>query len=97
LNYFNGSINIHGEIIPLSQENLLLKGSSLKNVDEISGIAVYTGKETKLMLNSVKFKPKTSRLEGELNRMVIVIFLMQFGLSLICGVMNMLSEGRRVK
>ena len=29
--------------------------------------------------------------------MVIVIFLMQFGLSLVCGIMNMLSEGRRVR
>lgn len=44
MNSFNGSINIHGEILPLSQENLVLKGSFLKNVDEISGIAVYTGK-----------------------------------------------------
>lgn len=29
--------------------------------------------------------------------MVIVIFIMQFGLSIICGMMNMLSEGRRVE
>lgn len=49
------------------------------------------------MLNSVKFKPKSSRLEGEINRMVMVIFLMQFGLSIMCGVMNMLTEGRGVK
>lgn len=49
------------------------------------------------MLNSVKFKPKSSRLEGEINKMVMVIFLMQFGLSVMCGVMNMLTEGRRIE
>jgi hypothetical protein len=37
-------MNIHGETIALSQDNLLLKGCALKNVDEIAGVAVYTGK-----------------------------------------------------
>ena len=36
----------------------MLRGCSLKNIDFIYGLAVYTGHETKIMLNSVKSKTK---------------------------------------
>ena len=41
---------------PLRSENILLRGATLKISPFIYGCALYTGKDTKLMLNS-KFKP----------------------------------------
>jgi magnesium-transporting ATPase (P-type) len=59
---FNGNIIIAEENVPLTVSNLILKGSTLKNVLWTVGVCVYTGRETKLALNSVKFKDKRSRL-----------------------------------
>jgi len=34
--------------IPLSAENLLLRGMSLRNTESVIGVVVYTGSETKI-------------------------------------------------
>ena len=40
--------------VPLNASNLLLRGSSLKNTRWALGVVVYTGKDTKVMMNSPK-------------------------------------------
>jgi len=45
-----------GEKISLSVENLLLRGSSLRNTDWVIGVVVYTGHDTRIMRNSVNAK-----------------------------------------
>ena len=41
-------------MIPLGLEQMLLRGSMLRNTNYIYGVVVYTGHETKLMKNSTK-------------------------------------------
>lgn len=41
---FNGNIRIKDESLPLNVNNLVLKGSSLKNVLWTVGVCVYTGR-----------------------------------------------------
>lgn len=49
---FEGTMNINNDIvISLDPENILLRGSSLKNTDWIIGIVVYAGHDSKLMMN----------------------------------------------
>jgi magnesium-transporting ATPase (P-type) len=45
--------NMNG-IINLGTKQLLLKGCKLKNTDYILGFVVYTGLETKIMMNQKK-------------------------------------------
>ncbi|RZF38274.1 hypothetical protein LSTR_LSTR008997 [Laodelphax striatellus] len=52
---------------PLSAENLLLRGCRLKNTSYVYGCAVYTGKETKLSLNSRLSRNKFSTIESAIN------------------------------
>ena len=40
---------------PLTNDNILLRGSCLKVASVVYGVAIYTGKDTKMMINS-KFK-----------------------------------------
>lgn len=49
--------------IPLDANNLLLRGSSLKNTDYVYGIVVYTGHECKIMKNSPNCRNKASKIE----------------------------------
>lgn len=45
-------ISHNKEVISLSNDNMLLRGMSLRNTEFIYGIVVYTGFETKIQKNS---------------------------------------------
>jgi magnesium-transporting ATPase (P-type) len=55
----------------IDPEQLLLRGSSLKNTGWIYGVAVYTGHDSKVMMNSINSKPKYSKIEISTNRYII--------------------------
>ena len=61
---------------PLRADNLLLRGSTLRNVDWILGVVVFTGADSKLMRNMTRAPHKVSRLERHMN--VLVIFVGRF-------------------
>jgi phospholipid-translocating ATPase len=48
--------------VPLSNENIALRGMSLRNTEEILGIVVYSGHETKIQMNSTKSVYKVSKM-----------------------------------
>ncbi len=82
---FNGKLitNKLNEI-PLSNENILLRGTCLKIASIIYGCAIYTGCDTKMMLNS-KFKSnKLSCVEKRLNKFVIIYLILLIFLTLSC-------------
>lgn len=60
--------------LPLMAENLLLRGSKVRNTAWVVGCAVYVGQSTKLALNSRLTRNKMSSSEVWINR-YLVIFL----------------------
>eukprot|EP00760_Papus_ankaliazontas_P035090 PhM_4_TR7614/c0_g1_i2/m.4553/K14802/DRS2, ATP8A; phospholipid-transporting ATPase len=62
---------------PIGNDNVLLRGCLIQNCDFVYAVAVYTGVNTKLFLNLKKTKPKMSRLDIKLNKIIILIFLIQ--------------------
>lgn len=52
----------------MNNNNIILRGCSLKNTEYIYGMVIYTGHHTKIMLNSVASKPKSSTLEKTMNK-----------------------------
>ena len=59
----------------LGDKQLLLRGSRLINTDYVYGLVVYCGPETKMMLNRNPSQLKFSRYEQGLNRLVIVVLI----------------------
>lgn len=75
---FEGIIKLsNGERISLSQDNLLLRGSSLRNTDWILGVVCYTGHDTRIMRNSVSSKQKFSNLEKLITKSIVIIFIIE--------------------
>ncbi|KRK06442.1 phospholipid-transporting ATPase IF isoform X3 [Drosophila yakuba] len=75
---FNGKIELKGgdgRVLPLSAENVLLRGSRVKNTECVIGCAVYTGMISKLQLNSRLTRNKNASSETYINRFLIVILL----------------------
>ncbi|GAB4856220.1 hypothetical protein Ancab_014146 [Ancistrocladus abbreviatus] len=65
---FTGNMDFRGHKFPLSQSNIILRGCQLKNTEWVIGVVVYTGRETKAMLNSAASPAKRSKLESYMNR-----------------------------
>ena len=59
--------------LPLDATNVLLRGAVLRNTEWIIGVAFFTGKDTKLVQNSVKTRSKFSQLDRLMNQTVLVI------------------------
>ena len=76
---FEGSITLTNlkKKKSLNSENLLLRGSSLRNTEWIYGFVVYTGHQTKIMMNSANSKFKMSSIEKGTNKQIILIFVVQ--------------------
>lgn len=57
-------------------ENLLLRGSRVKNTESVIGCAVYTGQSTKLALNSKMTKYKMSSSEKFINKFLVFFLVL---------------------
>ncbi|EFN88498.1 Probable phospholipid-transporting ATPase IF [Harpegnathos saltator] len=60
----------------LTIDNLMLRGSRLKDTEYVIGYAVYTGQDTKLSLNSKIVSNKFSTAERSINKYLIVFIVL---------------------
>ncbi|GFR91276.1 phospholipid-transporting ATPase [Elysia marginata] len=74
--------------IPLSPDQILLRGACLKNTSWIYGLVIYTGHQSKLMLNSTTTPLKRSNVEKLTNSQIVLLFLVLLILSLSCSVLH---------
>ncbi|KAI8382519.1 uncharacterized protein HLK63_L15807 [Nakaseomyces glabratus] len=73
---------------PVTINNMLLRGCTLRNTKWAMGIVVFTGDDTKIMLNAGVTPTKKSRISRELNFSVLINFLVLFILCFISGLAN---------
>ena len=59
--------------VGLSADNVLLRGSTLRNAKWALGVVIFTGGDTKLMRNATRAPRKTSRLERHMNVLVMCV------------------------
>ena len=71
-----------------TEANCLLRGGVLKNVKFIYGIVIYTGKETKIMMNIKKGIEKNSSLDILLNKIVIIFIIIDVLSSILLGLVG---------
>lgn len=63
------------DAIPLGSDNIILRGCSLRNTEYVYGIVVFSGHDTKIMMNSMAAKYKFSGLEKYTNYAIIVVLI----------------------
>ncbi|KAL0447089.1 UNVERIFIED_CONTAM: Phospholipid-transporting ATPase 3 [Sesamum latifolium] len=80
---FTGNLIISKQTLPLSPNQLLLRGCSLRNTDYIVGAVTFTGHETKVMMNSMKIPSKRSTLEKKLDKLILTLFTVLFCMCLL--------------
>jgi magnesium-transporting ATPase (P-type) len=61
----------NGELLSLSNDNVVLRGMSIRNTEYVTGVCIFSGHHTKVMQNSAKSKVKKSQLELHMNTAMI--------------------------
>ncbi|DBA00721.1 TPA: hypothetical protein N0F65_001192 [Lagenidium giganteum] len=72
----------------LSMDNLILRGSDSRNSEWTIGLVIYTGRETKIALNSAEVPLKRSFVEKTLDTMFVLVLILLFGISIACTLGN---------
>jgi len=85
---FSGRASLPGgRASALDNNNIVLRGCSLRITKFIIGVVIYAGYDSKIMLNSNKSRQKKSRLEFKMGIIVAVIFLTQMVLTLLSAIL----------
>ncbi|EEY15679.1 phospholipid-transporting ATPase [Verticillium alfalfae VaMs.102] len=102
---YNGAINWqqkfdgldsepHNMVEPITIDNMLLRGCNLRNTDWALGIVMFTGHDTKIMINSGITPSKRARIARELNYNVIWNFGILVVMCLTAAIVNGTSWAR---
>ena len=79
---------------PVSINELLLRGCAIRNTSWIIGLVVFTGADTKIMLNGGDTPSKRSKIEKETNFNVVVNFIVLLLMCLIAGIFSGLQDSK---
>ncbi|KAF3976416.1 hypothetical protein CMV_000388 [Castanea mollissima] len=71
---FIGTLSYDGKEYPLSIQQLLLRGSKLKNTEYVFGCAIFTGHDTKVMQNATHPPSKRSKIEKKMDKIIYLLF-----------------------
>ena len=71
---------------------MILKGSYLKNTEFIYGVVIYTGNETKIMMNGKMPKNKVSKLMNTMNKILYFVMIIQIILCLCFAVLSIMWQ-----
>ncbi|GKU02113.1 phospholipid-translocating atpase [Fusarium langsethiae] len=84
---YDGRVTVDGETLPLSMNNVVYRGSTLRNTAEALGIIVNTGEECKIRMNANKnVRAKKPAMQSVINRMIMVqifiVLMLTMGLTI---------------
>jgi phospholipid-translocating ATPase len=79
---------------PVGINNLLLRGCTLRNTEWILGVVVFTGEETKIMMNSGITPSKRAQIAKDLNWNVMYNFVLLFIMCLTAALVEGTTFGR---
>jgi phospholipid-translocating ATPase len=79
---------------PVTINELLLRGCSIRNTTWVIGLVVFTGKDTKIMLNGGDTPSKQSKIEKETNFNVVVNFVVLLSMCSVSAILNGVFDSR---
>lgn len=76
---FEGRLTIDGEVTPLTVNEVVFRGSTIRNTSETIGLVINTGEECKIRMNSTQYvhtkSPKINRFTNRIVLSMVVILL----------------------
>lgn len=80
---FEGNVTVGDKTLPLTNFEIIYRGSVLRNTSEVMGMAIYTGEECKIRMNATKNpRIKAPALQAAVNKIVIILVIFVFALAI---------------
>ncbi|CAJ0580954.1 unnamed protein product, partial [Mesorhabditis spiculigera] len=83
VNEFSGNLIYKDDTRHFGMDQLLLRGARLKNTPWIYGAVIYSGHDSKLLMNSKSAPLKSGTIDRMTNRRIIVLFVVLVSLALV--------------
>lgn len=99
---YNGAINWKQNVNgsprqmsePITIDNVLLRGCNLRNTEWVLGVVLFTGHDTKIMMNAGITPSKRARIARGLNFNVVCNFVILFLMCLVSAICNGIAWGK---
>lgn len=79
---FDGKVSIGPETVPLTNTEIIYRGSVLRNTPTATGLVIFTGEECKIRMNANKNpRIKAPALQAVVNRVVIIVVVIVLALA----------------
>lgn len=83
---FEGRVTVNGKTSPLTNNEIVYRGSVLRNTPEAIGMIINSGEECKIRMNANKNpRIKAPTLQSTVNKIIIMMVVFVVGLSLSCS------------
>ena len=70
---YDGKVILDGETLPLTHNNVVYRGSTLRNTSLAIGVVINTGEECKIRMNANKnTRAKTPAMQSNINKMILL-------------------------
>lgn len=84
---FDGNVKVGDEKLPLTNNEVIYRGSTLRNTPSAIGMVIYSGEECKIRMNANKNpRIKSPAIQSMVNRVVMVIVLFVVVLASVCTI-----------
>ncbi|KAJ7507724.1 phospholipid-translocating ATPase [Mycena galericulata] len=88
----NAAVLIGDETFPVDLSMTLLRGTVLRNTRWVIGVVLYTGTDTKIIMNSGGAPSKRSRVEKQMDPQVLINLLILFLMTVACAIGDSVLE-----
>ncbi|KAF9227701.1 phospholipid-translocating P-type ATPase [Gyrodon lividus] len=82
----NAAVSRNGQRSPVNLQMVLLRGTVLRNTEWAIGVVLFTGIDTKIVLNSGGTPSKRSRVERQINPQVLINLALLALMAIACGI-----------
>jgi phospholipid-translocating ATPase len=100
----NGAVIMPGEdhagpdgrplVHPIDLQTCILRGCVVKNTAWVIGIVLFTGADSKIVMNSGRTPSKRSKVERQMNPQVMVNLALLAAVSMVCAIVDHYNEVR---
>lgn len=92
---FEGSIVQSSSELPLTADNLLLRGVTLRKTDWVIGAVIYAGEDSRIMMNRTISPRKVTQIERHMNVLVLVLFIILIAVSMLLAMGYIIWEQQK--
>ncbi|KAG2019851.1 phospholipid-translocating ATPase [Coprinopsis cinerea AmutBmut pab1-1] len=90
----NAAVRVGQDMFPVDMQNVLLRGTVLRNTKWVIGVVIYTGEDTRIVMNAGGTPSKRSKVERQMNPQVFINLLVLAVMAIVCGVVDSILQHR---